>query len=218
MNKFFYAMLGLSISSTLTLHAQTEIEAALAPIQNPPITVETLTGNRGTMYQLIVNKKFQSIPQLGFFSVTNGMASWKKEAMPDIMTQAHLTYTFLKGFDVTAGMQYTPVYGYRPVAGILYSYAQPDLLVIVNPKVDLAKDVATEVMGLVEYKPKLTPALDFYSRIQGLYGFVPKDNVHNRSYIMVRAGLSYKEFSFGLGSNFDWYGPMSHFSSIPNSL
>jgi len=70
--------------------------------------------------------------------------------------------------------------------------------------------LATEVMTLIEYKPKVNAALNFYSRIQGLYGFVPESNIHNRSYIMLRAGLSYREFSFGLGSNFDWYGPMKH--------
>ncbi|MNR40776.1 hypothetical protein D3C85_1590980 [compost metagenome] len=107
-------------------------------------------------------------------------------------------------------MQYTPVYGFRPVSGLIYSYNSKDLLLIVNPKVDLADDLATETMAIVEYKPKINEKLNFYSRIQGLYGFVPDSGTHNRSYLMLRAGVSYKEFTFGAASNFDWYGPMKH--------
>lgn len=208
MNKYVYASLMISLFSISTIQAQQNEKEIQPSVENPPITVEALVGSRGLMYQLIVNKKFQSIPELGFFSVTNATAAWEKEMIPDIMTQAHLTYTILKGLEVTAGMQYTPVYHFRPVAGLIYTYASKDLLLIVNPKVDLADDLATETMALFEYKPRINETFNFYSRVQGLYGFVPKSGEHNRSYIMLRAGLSYKEFSFGVASNFDWYGPI----------
>jgi len=74
--------------------------------------------------------------------------------------------------------------------------------------VDLASDFASENLALVEYKPKINDKLNFYSRVQGLYGFVPESGNHNRSYVMFRAGLSYKEFTIGAATNFDWYGPM----------
>ncbi|MDQ1150878.1 MULTISPECIES: hypothetical protein [Sphingobacterium] len=73
---------------------------------------------------------------------------------------------------------------------------------------DLASDFASENLALVEYKPKINDKLNFYSRVQGLYGFVPESGNHNRSYVMFRAGLSYKEFTIGAATNFDWYGPM----------
>ncbi|MEN5193480.1 hypothetical protein [Sphingobacterium faecium] len=210
MDKLFFSAVMATFLSTSILHAQTKNEVDKPLVQNPPITMEALVGNRGVMYQLIVNKKFQSIPKLGFFSVTNATAAWEKEMTPDIMTQSHLTYSLFKGLDVTSGMQYTPVYGFRPVAGLIYSYNSKDLLLIVNPKVDLADDLATETMAIVEYKPKIKEKLNFYSRVQGLYGFVPDSGIHNRSYLMLRAGLSYREFTFGAASNFDWYGPMKH--------
>ena len=202
----------LAIIATLLVsplfHAQTatKFEPNTPPI-NPPITMELMAGNRGVLYQLIVNKKLQSIPKLGFFSVTNGTAAWEKELIPDIMTQAHITYSLFKGLDISSGMQYTPIYGFRPVAALFYSYASKDFFVLLNPKVDLKDDLASEALALVEYKPQLNDKLNFYSRIQGLYGFVPKSGDHNRSYLMLRAGLSYKEFTIGAASNFDWYGP-----------
>lgn len=201
----------LVLLSFSLLYAQQEGPASKSLPQNPPITMESLVGNRGVMYQLIVSKKFQSIPKLGFFSVTNGTGSWKKEVVPDIMSQAHLTYKLFKGLDISSGMQYSPVYGFRPVAGLIYSYASPELLLIMNPKVDLARDVASEAMALLEYKPKLNDNINFYSRVQGLYGFVPKSGSHNRSYLMLRAGLNYREFSFGIASNFDWFGPKKQY-------
>lgn len=210
MDKFLKSAVIAIFFATTTLYGQVDSEISQPQVQNPPITMEAMVGNRGVMYQLLVNKKFQSIPKLGFFSVTHGNAAWEEEMTPDIMTQAHLTYSLVKGLDVSAGMQYTPVYGFRPVAGLIYSYATKDLLLILNPKVDIADDLASEAMGLLEYKPRINDTFDFYSRVQGLYGFVPDGGAHNRSYIMLRAGLSYKEFTFGVASNFDWYGPAEH--------
>lgn len=210
MYKIFNITLLVAFLSATSAYAQIKQEGNNPVIPNPPINMETVIGSRGVQYQLIINKKFQSIPKLGFFSVTNGTAPWEKEMNPDIMTQAHLTYSLFRGLDLSAGMQYTPVYGFRPIASLIYSYARPDLLLILNPKIDLADDLATETMALIEYKPKINEKFRFYSRIQGLYGFVPESGIHNRSYIMLRAGLSYKEFTFGAASNFDWYGPMKH--------
>lgn len=194
----------------VSVHAQDSTQAPKPPVYGPPVQMEAVVGNRGVMYQLLVNKKFQSIPQLGFFSITNTNAGWEKERTPDVMTQAHLTYRVFKGLDVSAGMQYSPVYAFRPVAGLIYSYASPSVVVIVNPKVDLVDDMAMEHMALVEYKPILKNDLRLYTRIQGLYGFVPESGDHNRSYLMFRLGVNYKEFTFGAATNFDWYGPMQH--------
>jgi hypothetical protein len=210
MSKFLVSAIIATVFSISSIHAQNENKDKNSTFQNPPIAIEAVAGTRGVMYQLLVNKKFISVPRLGFFSVTNANAAWEKEVTPDIMTQAHLTYSVFKGLDVTSGMQYSPVYGFRPVAGLIYSYATQDLLVIVNPKVDIADDLASEGLALIEYKPKINQKFNFYSRIQGLYGFVPKSGDHNRSYIMLRAGLSYKESSFGAAANFDWYGPIKH--------
>lgn len=43
--------------------------------------------------------------------------------------------------------------------------------------------------------------------LQMLYGFIPQWGDHARSYLIARVGLSYREFTFGAGSNIDYYGP-----------
>ncbi|MGU3376963.1 hypothetical protein [Chryseobacterium sp. M5A1_1a] len=210
LKKRLSASFAVTMFSALGLiKAQTENKNLTQP-QNPPINMEAMIGSRGVFYQLLINKKFQSIPKLGFFSVTNGNAGWEKEPNPDIMTQAHLTYSLFKGLEITAGFQYSPMYQFRPVASFIYTYASPEFLIVANPKIDLASDFASENMALIEYKPKITEKLKLYTRVQGLYGFVPESGHHNRSYVVLRAGLTYKEFSFGVGANFDWYGPMRY--------
>ncbi len=185
-------------------------QAATDPIKNPPITTEALFGNRGMSFQMIIDKKFQSVPRLGFFSVTNLVGEWDNNRIEDYMTQANLTFEFAKGFKLTGGFHVTPVTGIRPTAGVMYTYANPDWLVVVNSRTDLSQDINVEGLVLVEYKPKINDKWRFYSRLQGLYEYNTVIEKHYRSYIVARAGVSIKEFTFGAGANIDYYGPAEH--------
>jgi hypothetical protein len=64
-----------------------------------------------------------------------------------------------------------------------------------------------ETFALLENKPQLTDKLGLYTRVQGLYNHNTKQDFHDRSYLYLRAGLSIKKYQFGLGANFDRYGP-----------
>lgn len=183
------------------------------PVKNPPIIVEGLFGNRGMTYQMIINKKLQTIPKLGVFSVTNLVAEWEETPMIDAMTQTSLTYTLVKGLDLAAGFHYTPVTGIRPSAGLIYTYGAPEFLLVANPRIDLKEDAMTEFMVLTEYKPAINEKWSLYTRLQGLYGFMVDNSDHARSYIVLRAGVTYKDFTFGAGANFDWYGPTKHYET-----
>ena len=178
--------------------------------KKPPINTEILLSNRGMTFQMIINKNFQTIPKLGFFSVTNLVGEWNTNQVNDYMTQASLTFEIAKGFKLSSGFHLTPVTGIRPSAGLIYSFANQNWLVVSNPRVDLAKDVNVEELLLVEYKPKINDKLHFYSRIQCLYGYNTSSHEHSRSYVNTRAGITYREFSFGAGTNIDYYGPMKH--------
>lgn len=181
------------------------------PIKNPPVTAEALFGTRGMAFQMITNKKFQTLPRFGFFSVTNLVGEWDQRQVNDYMTQGNLTYRLAKGLDVVSGFHVTNVTGFRPTAGLMYTYATPELLLVLSPRADLMADGVLEGLLLLEYRPKISSKMNFYSRIQALYGQSTGTGQHERSYIMARAGLSYHEFSVGLGANSDWYGPMKHY-------
>lgn len=179
-------------------------------LHNPPISVETLFSNRGATFQMIIDKKFKSIPRLGFFSVTNFVGEWDNNHVEDHMTQASLTFEVVKGLNLSGGFHLTPVTGVRPSAGIIYTFANKEWLLVTNSRVDLSKDANVEGLVLIEYKPKINERISFYSRLQGLYAYNTSLEKHSRSYIMARAGISYKEFTFGVGTNIDYYGPIKH--------
>lgn len=178
-----------------------------AVVSSVPINTEVLGSNRGLAFQMIIDKKIKSVPKLGFFSVTSLVGEWGEDKVNDYMTQASLTYEIVKGLKFATGFHVTPVKGMRPIAGLIYSKATPDWLVVANSRIDFSRDTNIEGMFLVEYKPKISNNWRLYSRIQALYEYSSIIHMQTRSYLMARAGVSYKEITFGLGTNIDYYGP-----------
>lgn len=195
---------------TLILFSPCSIAQEMPEIKNPPVSIEAFAGNRALGYQMNFSKKLQSISGLGWFSVMNLQPEWGYPEMNDYMLQGKLTYSIVKGLDIAGGFIWVPIDGIRPSAAIMYSYGSPGLVIIVNPRIDLTKNANFDTMGLVEYKPKVNDKINLYSRIQGLLTRNLGYDQHARSYLMFRAGLTFKDVSFGAASNFDWYGPLKH--------
>lgn len=177
------------------------------PVINPPINTELLFSNRGMAFQMIIDKKFNSIPKLGFFSVTSLVGEWNTDKINDYMTQSSLTYEIVKGLKLAAGFHITPVKGMRPIAGLIYTKSNKTWLFVANSRIDFSNDTNVEGLILVEYKPEINKNWRFYLRLQALYEYNTVIEKQTRSYLMARAGLSYNEFTFGLGTNIDYYGP-----------
>lgn len=206
MNYFNRVLLGTSLlMSVFSARAQ---ETTTPVTKNPPIFMETFAGDRALAYQMIIDKKLQSVPKLGFFGVTNIQPEWGEPRMNDYMVQGNLTYSIIRGIDLSSGFIWNPIDGIRPTAGVIFSYGNPKLLAVVNPRVDLSENANFDALALVEYKPEINAKLTFYTRIQGLYTHQLGYDYHSRSYVMLRAGLTYRDITFGGAANFDWYGPM----------
>lgn len=192
--------------SIISRNTYSQEEVAI-PVQNPPINTELLFSNRGMAFQMIIDKKFNSVPKLGFFNVTYILGEWDDDKINDYMTQSSLTYEIVKGLKLAGGFHITPVKGMRPIAGLIYTKANKNWLFVANSRIDLSKDTNVEGLVLVEYKPKINENWRFYSRLQALYEYNTIIDKQTRSYLMARAGVSYNEFTFGLGTNIDYYGP-----------
>lgn len=199
------ALAPLLFAFSISANAQSNL-----PVKNPPITMETMVGDRGLAYQTIISKKFQSAPRFGFFSVNSFVAEWDTKKVDDLMLQGHLTYDLTKGFSINAGFHYVHATGVRPTLSMLYTYANPTWLVVAFPRVDLVSKPNVELFSLVEYKPKINENWKFYSRLQAMYVHNPSEETHQKSGLALRAGVTFKEFTFGAGYNFDSYGPMKH--------
>jgi hypothetical protein len=178
--------------------------------KNPPLNTEALFSNRGMSFQMILNKQIQTAPKFGFFNITNLVGEWKSNRVEDHMTQAHITYTIGKRFKLGGGFHLTPVTGIRPSAALIFSKSSENWLVVANARVDLSKDRNVESVLLIEYKPRINEKWRFYSRLQGLYAHNTVKGTHSRSFAVARAGFNFKDFTFGAGTNIDYYGPIKH--------
>jgi len=176
-------------------------------ILNPPVTIEVLTGDVGIASQMIINKSFRSVPRLGFFSVTNISSKWNETTSKDAMSQANITFEIVKGLRLFGGMHYTPTTGLRPTSALMYTLNYKSLLLSLGPRIDLSKNSNAEGFVMAEYKPEINENWKIYSRVQGLYAQNLNSGEHARGYLMLRLGLSYKDIRFGLGANWDAYGP-----------
>lgn len=196
----------LALLAGINFHAQ---ETEPQPIQNPPVSVEAMPGSRGISFQMTLDKKLRSVPQIGFFSVTDFNSDWGNDQLSDLMIIGKATVDLYKGLKFGAGFQSTPG-GIRPSAALIYTYADPDWLIIAMPRADLSANANLEGLGIVEYKPALSDKWRLYTRLQGTYVHAAAADLHTRSYIRSRVGLTYKEFTFGVGANVEYYGPTRH--------
>jgi hypothetical protein len=197
------SLAAFSLFATINITAQEKEPVAF---QNPPVNVEVMPGSRGISFQTIIDKKIKSIPQLGFFSVTDFNSDWNQEQLSDLMVLGKVTVDVFKNVRLGAGFQSTPG-GIRPSTAIIYTYANPEWLIIAMPRVDLSKNANIETLGIIEYKPAINEKWRFYSRLQGTYVHAMSADLHTRSYLRARAGVTVKEFTFGVGANMEYYGP-----------
>ncbi len=157
---------------------------------------------------MTVSRHFSSKTRFGFFNVTNFIGDYATTAQHnEYLSQAFVTVDIWKGFAVNAGGAMQSVTGFRPSAGIQYVYASQRILALVLPRFDLTQTHNFETFALLEYKPKFSPQWGLYTRAQGLYNYNSDLGFHERSYAWLRVGVSYKQYAFGLGANFDFYGP-----------
>ncbi|VTP91743.1 hypothetical protein [Sphingobacterium daejeonense] len=175
--------------------------------KNPPVMVETVVGSRGVQSQIIMDKSFQSLPKFGFFNVSSIVGEWGEREVKDGMVQSYLTYNIYKGLKVNAGFLYASPVGILPSGGLMYTYGSQRFTAVVFQRIDLADKPNTESIVLLEYKPRISEKLDFYSRVQGQYIHHISTDTHTKSAIFLRAGLKYREFTFGAAFNADYYGP-----------
>lgn len=205
-NSLKFSLAAFALFSTVRLSAQ---EATPETIQNPPVNVEIMPGSRGVSFQLTLDKKLQNAPKIGFFGVTDFNSDWGNDQLSDMMVIGKATVDLFKGVKFGAGFQSTPG-GIRPSAALIYTYANPEWLVIAMPRVDVSKDANIEGFGIVEYKPAINDKWRLYSRLQGTYVHAMSADLHTRRYVRARAGVTHKEFTFGIGANMEYYGPQKH--------
>ncbi len=175
---------------------------------NPPIPIEVMFGNEEIYFLGILNLPFEKGTKLGYFGVASALVPYENgRSNNEIVISNALTYSLSQKWYATAGLQFHYSKGAVPFTGFQFFSANPTWLFLFSPNMQLAPSINFETVGIVEYKPKLSEGLRLYSRFQGIYNQNLDDGAHERSLLYLRAGISLKRTSFGVGLNIDSYGP-----------
>ncbi|GMN11405.1 hypothetical protein MTsPCn9_09880 [Croceitalea sp. MTPC9] len=172
------------------------------------IPVETMFGNRKVNYLSILNNKLGNSKKLSYFSVITIAAPYDKTNGPnELIVSNALTYKLSKKLFATGGLQYHFLKGVVPASGFQFFPANAKWLFVLSSSIAFALNTSFQNVGIMEFKPCISNILKLYTRVQGIYNIKLKNNLHERSLLYLRTGLTIKRTSLGLGFNMDFYGP-----------
>ena len=175
-----------------------------------PVPIEGMIGNNRLFLQTLVIKPFSKTSGFSILSVTNSASTYNNDLYNfDFVNVTKVSYNLHNGFGVDAGVSMNNISGFSPTAGIQYVYKRPTISLVVAPDISLTNNHNIEVVFVLENRPKINRDISLYTRLQGFYNYDIHEQVHQRSYVNMRIGVSFGLFTFGTAANFDWYGPLS---------
>jgi hypothetical protein len=195
----FYLLFFLFISFSLK---------AQAPI--PPLPMEVMFGQDRMDYQLVMKRNFTPTSKFSVLAIAVFSENYAKgKRLGDsVVIPFQVNYALGKsGFSLAAGGEANSVAGFGTTVGLTHSKATKEILAISVLSYQLSSAQNVKFFGLYEYKPALTEKWCIYSRLQLTYNQSMAEGFHNRSFLYLRAGLKKGPLGFGLGANFDAYGP-----------
>ncbi|MES2795876.1 MAG: hypothetical protein V4683_07925 [Bacteroidota bacterium] len=179
------------------------------PAISPPVPPEIMLGNERIFFQMSVSKPINTESKFGFFNITTFQTDYKNTKIEqDFVSVSWLHYKIWKGLSPFAGVAMNQAIGFNTITGLQYVFANKEWLVVVAPLMYLKATKDLEYFSKVEFKPALSEKVNLYTNLQILYNKNSKDNLHNRSYLYGRIGLTAKHLTYGLGANFDYYSPL----------
>jgi hypothetical protein len=181
-----------------------------AQAPTPPIPLEFMFGNDRLDFQMVVKRNFTpqskfSVLAIAVFSENYGK---EKKIGDSVVIPFQVNYALGKsGLSLAVGGEANSVAGFGTTVGLTHSKATKEILAITVLSYQLSSDQNLKIFGIYEYKPALNEKWSIYSRLQLTYNQGMAEGFHNRSFLYLRAGLKKGPLGFGLGANFDAYGP-----------
>ena len=176
----------------------------------PPTPVELMFGHERLDFQLVFKRNFAPQSKFSLLAIAVFSENYAKERrVGDSMVMPFQVNYALgkKGFSLAAGAEANSVAGFGTTLGLTHGYASKKWLAISVLNYQLGESKDLKLFGLYEYKPQLNEKWSFYSRLQVVYNYSLAESTHNRSFLYLRAGLKKGPLGFGLGANWDQYGP-----------
>lgn len=172
-----------------------------------PIPLEFMFGNNRLFHQRIMIRKISDNNKVGIFSANTFLADNNNEiAKNEFLTTTAIYFDIFKGIGINTGATFNSKEGIKPFIGLQYIYSNKTFFIIYLSSFYFTNSNKIDQLLLVEYKPKLNKRWSIYSRLQMKFAYQTENYHHFRSYLFTRLGLSYSNFTFGIGNNTDWYG------------
>ena len=168
-----------------------------------PIVAESFVGINHYKYQHMFMRPFLPQGRFGYFNSSSLQFFYDSKRQTEAMTQSYITYKLSPVFTAGAGTFYATGAGFRPSLALQVAQRKNDFFYLFFPRVDYQKSVSFELMTLMEYRPKITEGLHFYSRLNAMCNYGPH---HNRSFQNVVVGIDWKNTQVGVGLTLDEWG------------
>ncbi|RIW14615.1 hypothetical protein D0X99_13815 [Algoriphagus lacus] len=211
-NCFLPTFVIFSLLVTVSGKAQEQVNPAPPKTvsMSPPIPLELFFGHEQLNFQLIVKKKFSPTSKFDLLAISIFSENWDKENKMgnSVVIPFQFNYNIgKKGFAVAAGGEGNSVTGFSPQLGVEHSFANRKVLAITVVNYLINEEQDLKLFGLYEFKPPINESWSLYTRVQFVYNYSLAENHHNRSFLYLRAGVKRGPLGFGLGANWDQYGP-----------
>lgn len=181
---------------------------AQSPI--PPTPVEFMFGHRKLDFQLVYKKNFSPESKFSLLTISVFSQNYDPEVTlgNSIVVPVQVNYALgKKGFALAGGIEANSIAGVNTFGGLTHSFANRKFLAITVWSFFFNEGKDMKLFGLYEFKPQLNEKWTWYNRMQFVYNTSLSESVHNRSFLYLRSGLKTGPLAFGLGADWDSYGP-----------
>lgn len=163
---------------------------------------EVFVGHKGVAFELLNSNDLDSARRWNLFTIARFETSYEKDSLstPDFYTvNPLLTYAFTKNIGLSAGGYYSFDQFVPQVALNITYFNEKGLFLNLFPTLEVQENPNFEIFGIINFSPRLSTNWKLYTQV--LFGTNFNTKEHNISYQLIRVGLDYKGFQFGLGGN-----------------
>lgn len=201
----------ISVPFTILLTHFLVPTSSLAQAPPPPIPAEIMFGHERLDFQLIMKRDFSPESKFSIVAISIFSQNYDRNNTlgNSIVAPVQVTYKLgNKGFALAAGAEANSKVGFMPLAGLQHVFASREILALTFVNLLSNQGADGQLFGIYEYKPRLNDTWSIYSRVQFMYIQGISETLHKRSFLYLRAGLKKGPLGFGIGANWDAYGPM----------
>ena len=171
-----------------------------------PTPVEILAGNNRLYLTTVINRPLGN--NFEFFSLMMGTVDYENTFSENEMVISNaIRYVIVPNFRIAGNLKLHFKKGIMPGLGFEYLTRSSNWVFNIKSGYLCLPSNFIDNVVITEFKPKLNDKLRLYTKLQYKLNWDITDNSHDRSFFIARLGLTKNKYTYGIGTNLDWYGP-----------